>query len=209
MTTWNVWCDGSCQHGVAQAPRGVGGWGGWCAIVEHGSDGRVVRGRVPDTTNVRMELRAAIEGLRAVDAGAVAVLHTDCTTLLAVWYRWRDGAVNPPRGPDARLWLELDAEFDRIGDVRVRLIERGVHDPVHRRCDKIAGAEARGGLRDLPPNSVPLDELGGDHRVRKGMRRLAVRQVPDQTCGLCGSVGGHRKWCHRYKPFAQTSASQP
>lgn len=205
--TWHVWSDGSCQHGVPQAPAGVGGWGGWCAVIEHGSDGQVVRGRVPDTTSVRMELRAAIEGLRVVPAGSVAVLHTDCTTILSVYDRWQRGRI--PRGPDRKLWLELDAELDRIGGVHVALIEKGTADPVHRRCDKIAGAEARGGLRDLPPNSVPLDELGGAHQIRKGMRRLAVRHVPNVTCDLCGSVGGHRRWCHRYKPFAQVSASQP
>jgi ribonuclease HI len=197
MTTWNVWSDGSCQHGVPQAPRGVGGWGGWCAIIEHGSDGQVVRGRVPNTTSVRMELRAAIEGLRVVPADGPAVLRTDCTTLLSVYDRWQRGDLRPPRGPDRRLWLELDAEFDRVGDVTVRMIERHASDPVHRRCDKIAGAEARGGLRNLPPNSVPLDELGGSHTIRKGMRRLAVRQVPNVTCALCGSVGGHYRWCAR------------
>lgn len=177
--TWHVWCDGSCMHGLAQAPRGVGGWGGWCAIVEHGSDGRVLRGRVPDTTNVRMELRAAIEGLRVVPDGAGAVLHTDCTTLAVVHERWRRGLVPANPGKDARLWLELDAEYERVG-VDLRLIVKGERDPIHKRCHTIAGAEARGGLRNLPPNQVPLDELGGEHRVREGYRRFVGDRGPSK-----------------------------
>jgi ribonuclease HI len=204
--TWHVWTDGSCQHGLREAPRGLGGWGGWCAIVENGSDGRVVRGRVPDTTNVRMELRAAIEGLRTVADGEPTVLHTDCTTVMIAVDRWQRGL--RPNGKDAKLWLELGQELDRV-PVTTVLIVRGVRDPIHRRCHTIAGAEARGGLSDLPANSVPLDEIGGAHKIRKGMRRLAVREVPNVTCDLCGSVGGHRQWCHRYRPFAQTSPSHP
>lgn len=174
--TWHVWCDGSCQHGVPEAPRGVGGWGGWCAIVEHGSDGRVLRGRVPDTTNVRMELLAAIEGL-----GAGAVLHTDCTTLAVVHERWRrdelDHRDGRRAGPDVQLWRQLGAEFGRVGVV-LHLVVKGESDPIHRRCDKIAGTEARGGLRNLPANHTPLD--GDDHRILAKQFRRQVREWRDR-----------------------------
>ena len=196
--TWHVWTDGSCHHGLKEAPRGVGGWGGWCAIIENGSDGRVVRGRVPNTTNVRMELRAAIEGLRVVADGSTAVLHTDCTTVTIAIDHWQRGL--RPTGKDAKLWRQLGQQLERV-PVTAILIVRGNRDPVHRRCHVIAGAEARGGLRSLPANSVPLDELGGAHTIRKGMRRLAVRQVPNVTCDWCGSVGGHRTWCALFQPY--------
>lgn len=206
--TWHVWSDGSCQHGVPQAPRGVGGWGGWCAIVEHGSDGQVVRGRAPDTTSVRMELQAAIEGLRVIPDGSVAVLHTDCMTILSLYDRWERNDERRLRGRDRRFWRALRREFDRIGSVQIEMIVRGMPDPIHQRCHKIAGAEARGGLRNLPTNSVPVDEDLARARQSR-LRRLAVREVPNVTCDLCGSHAGHRLSCIRYRPFAQTSPSQP
>jgi hypothetical protein len=145
-----------------------------------------------------MEIRAAIEGLRVVPDGEQVVLHTDCTTVALAVARWREG--HKPNGKDAKIWRELERQLDRV-PVTLRLILRGERDPVHRRCHTIAGAEARGGLRDLPANSVPLDELGGDHRIRQGFRRSLRRvEVPNRTCDLCGSVGGHRRWCHRFQP---------
>lgn len=183
--TWHVWVDGSCQHGLAQAPKGVGGWGGWAAIVHHGSDGIVLRGRVPDTTSVRMELLAAIEGLRAVADGAHVVLHTDCMTVHGVYYRWRRGEVGSWRGPDAKLWLELDAELARVR-AEIKLVVKGEVDREHQRAHAIAGAEARGGLRNLPPNAVPLEREGA-HRLRKHLQEQAVQVVHARGCspGVC------------------------
>ena len=177
--TWHIWTDGSCinpsEAGRRATPKGGRGFGGWAAIIEHGSDGRVLRGRVDDTTNVRMELHAAIEGLRVVPDGAMVVLRTDCTTLLIVHERWRHDALAHRDGlrfgPDIKLWRRLGQELDRV-DVDFRLVLKGDRDPIHNRCHTIAGAEARGGLRNLPANHAPLDELGGDDKIRKGYRRV-------------------------------------
>lgn len=173
---WHIWTDGSCQHGLPQVPRGTLGWGGWCAIVEHGSDGLVLRGREPDTTNVRMELRAAIEGLRVVPVGEDVVLHTDCTTILCARDASKRGGRS--RNPhkvlrDGELWKEL-GELIAWRTVHMHLIVKGERDKIHRRAHVIAGAEARGGLCNLPTNATPLDELGGGHRIRSGYRRQAA-----------------------------------
>jgi ribonuclease HI len=157
MTAWHVWTDGSCMHGLRESPPGVGGWGGWAAILERDADGLVLRGRVPDTTSVRMELVAAIEGLRRVPDGATAVLHTDCTTLLNVYDRWQRGILRGYHGKDARLWLELEAEYDRVPTTPV-LIVKGDVDLIHRRAHAIAGSEARAALRGLTPDAVVLED---------------------------------------------------
>jgi ribonuclease HI len=177
VSTWHVWTDGSCHHGVAQTPKGEPGYGGWAAIVEHGNDGRVLRGRAEKTTNVRMELTAAIEGLRAVPAGGHVVLHTDSTVIVSVKHCRR--SIGASRA-DAELWQQLADEFGRV-DVEIQMVVRGERDPVHKRAHVIAGAEARAGLRNLPFNAVPLDEA---HRhIRKGMRRRAVRAWIDEPRG--------------------------
>lgn len=184
-TVWHIWTDGSCVHGLANVPKRTLGWGGWCAIVEHGADGNIYRGRVANTTNVRMELLAAIEGLRAVPGiRQPVVLHTDCTTLLIV-RDWRDsGRVKSYTGRDAPLWKGLADQFDRL-DVRIDLLTKGGYGPIHRRAHGIAGAEARGGLRDLPPNAVPLED---GHHLRTHLRRQTAKQAVEdlRARGLFG-----------------------
>lgn len=174
--TWHVWSDGSCQHGRTQVPKRTPGWGGWAAVIEHGThdDSCVVSGRVEGTTNVRMELHAATEGLRMVtDHAEPCILHTDCTTILNVEEWWSSRRLDYYTGPDAAWWRKLAAEFTRL-DVRVDLLTKGRYGPIHRRAHAIAGAEARGGLRNLPVNATPLDDL---HHLRKGQRRESLADM--------------------------------
>lgn len=165
--TWHVWTDGSCQHGLEQVPRGLLGWGGWAAIVEHGSDGSVLRGRVPQTTNVRMELVAAIEALRFIPEGESVTLWTDCTTLQRVHTLARRNDLRELVSGDADLWLELAIEYD-LHSVAVHVLGRGVRPAQHRRAHGFAGAEARSGLRDLPLN-VTVEKI-----KRRDVQRTAI-----------------------------------
>src|SRR5579872_1198474 len=61
--------DGSCL--------GNPGPGGWACILRCGERERVLQGCVPDTTNNRMELVAAIEGLRALKRACQVTVLTD------------------------------------------------------------------------------------------------------------------------------------
>lgn len=179
---WHVWTDGSCAYGVAQAARGVLGWGGWCAIVWHSSDGEAHHGRVPDTTNVRMELLAATRGLRAVPDGERAVLHVDCTVVLSVQH-WIDGQRRNPQTcsrRDGRYWRELADELERVRP-EIDLLGKGTRDPLHKRAHVMAGAEARGGLRGLPADARPLDD---GHRIRKGMQRARSKSARAAQLGF-------------------------
>lgn len=159
--TWHVWTDGSCVNAQEArkhtTPKGGVGYGGWAAIVEHDSDGFVLRGRVADTTNVVMELVAMIEGLRAVPDDEHAVLHTDCTVALAVLDRWQRGVLATSHGKHIDLWRSLGDQFDRI-HATIQMVERGMRDPVHKRADAIAGAEAKALLHiangRIPPQAT-------------------------------------------------------
>ena len=64
MTTAEVtvYTDGACS--------GNPGPGGWAAIITEGGVERAVSGAEPHTTNQRMELRGAIEGLPPSPAAA-------------------------------------------------------------------------------------------------------------------------------------------
>jgi hypothetical protein len=61
--------DGACI--------GNPGRGGWSAILRYGDKKREIFGHAPHTTNNRMELTAAIEGLRAIQESCVVEVITD------------------------------------------------------------------------------------------------------------------------------------
>jgi ribonuclease HI len=192
--TWHVWTDGSCLHGPtreerANAPRGLRGSGGYAAVVEHGSDSWVRRGHVTETTNVRMELLAAIEGLRSIDGiHQPVILHTDATTIISVRHAYErditlgtiDFALWRPKGADADLWRTLAAQLERH-DVTIDLLGRGSRPAQHKRAHAIAGAEAREliAAQGIPgaPVIPPLTKKARRRIRKKALDALAVRQL--------------------------------
>jgi len=99
--------DGAC--------RGNPGPGGWAAILRYGRHRKEISGSEPHTTNNRMELRAAIEGLRALKEPCEVEIVTDSEYLkkgivewLPKWKRngWKTTANKPVANQD--LWRELD-----------------------------------------------------------------------------------------------------
>ena len=105
----DIYTDGACSGNP-----GPGGWG--VLIVTQGEETpRELSGGDGETTNNRMELIAAIEGLNATrDAGAVR-LYTDSqyvkngiTSWIAGWKRngWKTANKKPVKNQD--LWRALD-----------------------------------------------------------------------------------------------------
>jgi ribonuclease HI len=194
--TWHIWTDGSCINrdlGKSETPKGGRGYGGWAAIIEHGSDGFVLRGRENATTNVRMELVAVIEGLRAVPTGDLAVVHTDSTVILSVLDRWQRGD-RESRGVHSDLWADLMACFDRL-HVKIELVVRGKtganeRDFVHQRAHLLAGAEAKAQLHiangRIPPSATPLNE--DDRRILGDRFKRQVRAWRDRQNRVNGKA---------------------
>src|ERR1700743_433001 len=80
-----VWTDGACS--------GNPGPGGWAAIVvpPGGAEPVELSGGAPDTTNNRVELTAAREGLRPLPDGAAACVVTDSQLMLNSMTAWLPG----------------------------------------------------------------------------------------------------------------------
>ena len=102
-----IFTDGAC--------RGNPGSGGWGVILRSGSHEKELFGGEQSTTNNRMELRAAIEGLAALKRPSRATVTTDSqyvrqgiTQWIEGWKRnrWRTSAKKPVKNQD--LWQLLD-----------------------------------------------------------------------------------------------------
>ena len=107
-----IFTDGAC--------RGNPGPGGWGALLRYSGVEREVYGGELDTTNNRMELQAAIEGLKALTKRCKVTLTTDSvyvkngiTLWLEGWKKkgWKTAARKPVKNVD--LWQALDEQNQR------------------------------------------------------------------------------------------------
>ena len=140
--TVTIFTDGACF--------GNPGSGGWAARLLYG-DGRVVElgGFDPKTTNNRMEMQAAIEGLKAAEAACAITLVTDSEYLrkgITEWIHgwkkrgWLTASKKPVLNQD--LWRTLDQL--NTPAVQWQYIRGHFGDPDNERCDQIAKAFSRG-----------------------------------------------------------------
>lgn len=141
MKRVTIYTDGAC--------RGNPGRGGWGAVLVYGAFERELSGGEPLTTNNRMELTAAIEGLRALKEPCEVELYSDSKYLVdAFCLHWvdgwekknfREGTRDEVKNPD--LWREL---LSLTRTHRVRFIWVKGHDghAYNERCDRLATAFA-------------------------------------------------------------------
>jgi ribonuclease HI len=106
-----IYTDGSCQ--------GNPGPGGWGALLRYGKHEKMLSGGEKDTTNNRMELMAALEALRALNAPCQVTLFTDSeylkkgvTEWMPAWKR-RNWRRKGGKLANVDLWMKLDEEIGR------------------------------------------------------------------------------------------------
>ncbi len=107
-----IYTDGAC--------RGNPGPGGWAAILRYKRKEKSLSGGETHTTNNRMELMAAIQGLEALKRRCEVRLLTDSqylkkgiTEWLPTWKakNWKTSAKSPVKNVD--LWKRLDTAASR------------------------------------------------------------------------------------------------
>lgn len=110
--TVHLFTDGAC--------KGNPGPGGWGVLLRYGEHEKELWRGEGHTTNNRMELMAAIEGLKALKRPCAVVLTTDSqyvkqgiNSWLAGWKRngWRTADKKPVKNQD--LWQQLDEQCQR------------------------------------------------------------------------------------------------
>ena len=141
-----VYTDGSCL-------RNPDGPGGYAAVLLKQQDGSVqeICGGEPSTTNNRMELRAAIEALRAMPQGVKIQLNTDSRYLrdaiekfwLRAWKRkgWITSTGTAVKNRD--LWEALDEQLQlRRAEVTFCWVKGHAGQEYNERRDRLAKGEA-------------------------------------------------------------------
>lgn len=134
--------DGACL--------GNPGPGGWAYILRYGEHKREMSGSERATTNNRMELRAAIEGMRALREPCEVEVVTDSeylkngiTKWIHGWKRngWKTASKKPVVNQD--LWTELDQAASHHRVVWTWTKGHADHGD-NNRCDELATQAARG-----------------------------------------------------------------
>jgi ribonuclease HI len=139
------------------ASLGNPGPGGYAAVILTGSQRKEVSGGFRLTTNNRMELMAAIEGLRALPGPSTVTLYTDSRYLADAinlgWVNrwkarnWRKSSKEKALNVD--LWKQLLYQLDRHA-VTFEWVEGHAGVRENERADRLSVQAAR--RKDLPPD---------------------------------------------------------
>jgi ribonuclease HI len=132
-----IYSDGACS--------GNPGPGGWGAVLIWGDKRKELSGGEPETTNNRMELRAATEALLALKRpDTLAEIHTDSqyvrkgiTEWIGKWKAngWKTADKKPVKNAD--LWMALD-EARRRHKISWHWVKGHAGEPENERADELA-----------------------------------------------------------------------
>jgi len=131
-----IFSDGACS--------GNPGPGGWGAVLIYGDKRKELNGGEAETTNNRMELRAATEALTALKRPTQTELHTDSqyvrkgiTEWIGKWKSngWKTADRKPVKNAD--LWMKLDEARQRH-DVSWHWVKGHAGHPENERADELA-----------------------------------------------------------------------
>ena len=142
MKQITLYTDGACS--------GNPGPGGWAAILLYGEAEKVLSGGEASTTNNRMELTAAIEGLKALKEPCTVTLYSDSRYLVDAvnlgWARgwrnrgWMRTKKDPAKNPE--LWAELLRLLEKH-QTELRWVKGHGDNEYNARCDALAVAESK------------------------------------------------------------------
>lgn len=140
----DMYTDGACS--------GNPGPGGWGVVLLYQGNKKELSGYQPETTNNRMELFAAIQGLAALREPCEVTLYSDSSYLINAfekhwldnWQRngWKTSSKSPVENQDLWKLLLLHVKNHRVRFVKVK----GHSDNAYNnRCDEMAVAAIRNG----------------------------------------------------------------
>lgn len=144
-----IYTDGACS--------GNPGPGGWAAILRFAEHEKELSGGDAMTTNNQMELRAAIEGLRALKRPCRVTIYTDSTYLMHAFTQgwldnWERNGWRTKSGDQVKN-IELWQELRRVMKphlVKWQLVKGHAGDALNERADRLAVQAAEAARQEAP-----------------------------------------------------------
>ncbi|MDA9024626.1 ribonuclease HI [Gammaproteobacteria bacterium] len=136
MKTVNIYTDGAC--------RGNPGIGGWGVLIEYEDFNKELFGGEKHTTNNKMELMAAIQGLKALNENCIVHLTTDSkyvmdgiNSWIMNWKKnnWKNSQKQSVKNKD--LWIQLD-QLNEQHDVNWHWVKGHSGHPQNELADQLA-----------------------------------------------------------------------
>ncbi|MBE5761077.1 MAG: ribonuclease HI [Clostridiales bacterium] len=137
MKEIELYTDGACS--------GNPGPGGWGCVLCYGEIKKELSGFEAHTTNNRMELTAAIEGLHALNQPCSVKLYSDSSYLINAFslgwvYNWeKKNWLRKPNDevPNKELWIEL-LRLSRTHRIEWIKVKGHADNELNNRCDRLA-----------------------------------------------------------------------
>jgi len=146
----SVHAPGAIHLYIKSSCCGARGPGGWAVVCTHNNKTRELSGAEPNTTANRMEIRAAIEGLRACERDRPVHIYTTnrylfdgATRWMANWIArgWKTHDGRPVRNKD--LWVRLNEAMEGR-EIQWHLLKQTPRPPESKRASILARQAARG-----------------------------------------------------------------
>ncbi|MDA0836352.1 MAG: ribonuclease HI [Planctomycetota bacterium] len=154
----HIYSDGGC--------RGNPGHGAWAAVLTDGKNRRVIGGAASLTTNNKMEITAAIEGLRALKGPSNVFFVSDSkytlqgiTDWIHGWKKrdWKTANKKPVKNKE--LWQALEAEASKHKIEWSWTKGHAGHDE-NEECDEVVNLLMDRIEMGEDPKSIKFDERG-------------------------------------------------
>ncbi len=168
-----VYADGACI--------GNPGPGGWGVVIAEPADAKreFNGGPYPLTTNNRMEIMAAVEGLRALPPGALVTLRTDSQYVVNTMMKgWK-------RSANLDLWSDLDREAS-ARRVSFEWVPGHAGNHWNELADSLARAAAAGKTSPSRPGMPPAPS---QPREEDAARELQPSLRPGESIRSCAQCG--------------------
>lgn len=160
MKKVTIYTDGACSVNP--------GLGGWAAILMFKSIRKEISGGEPETTNNRMEITAALMGLKALKEPCEVEIYTDsaylCDTYSKGWIYgwlkkgWKKADNKPVENRD--LWEQM-LVLTRRHKVTWHKVKGHSDNEFNNRCDELARSE----IKKLREKSIPDQQIEPDLNV--------------------------------------------
>jgi ribonuclease HI len=164
-----VYADGACLGNP-----GPGGWG--AVVAEPASEYRELSGGpFPGSTNNKMEITAAAEGLRVLPPDVDVIVRSDSEYVVkTMTLGWK-------RNTNQEFWRELDREV-ALRRVRFEWVRGHAGDKNNERADALATSAAKGIRLDLE-EPAPSSAVGSD------LEKLEPLLTPGESIRRCARCG--------------------